>query len=179
MTPFILEGRKKLPPEPAPSTEEEYDQVRQLWIDRKSGEPLVCRIRRAMQSSQYGETSVTETREGADQADSVFEATPYGETSMTKTREGADRTESSAWDASAFGKTIHTATCEGADQPEGSLGASPYGETIETRTREGADQTEVSGQIGSELVATASHEFGPDIAQLISDCTNYAAHPHF
>jgi len=179
MTPFILEGRKKLPPEPAASSEEEYDQLRQLWVDRKSGEPLVSRIRRAMKASQYGETSLTETREGADQADSAFQASSYGETIMTKTREGADMTEPSAWDASSYGETSHTATREGADQPDRSIGASPYGETIETRTREGADQTEISSETRQELLAIALNEVGPDATQLLSERLPNAPHSHF
>ena len=68
MSPFILEGRKKLPPEAAASSEEQYDQHRQLWADRRTREPLVSRLHRGVEASQYGETSLTETREGADQA---------------------------------------------------------------------------------------------------------------
>jgi len=63
MTPFILEGRKKLPPEPAPSANEQFDQVRQIWIDRKTGEPLVARLLSGKRASQYGETSITESGE--------------------------------------------------------------------------------------------------------------------
>ncbi len=77
-----------------------------LWIDRKSQEPLVCRIHSEIEASQYGETSLTDTREGADQSESAFQMSSYGETTMTKTREGADMTEASAWDASSYGETI-------------------------------------------------------------------------
>lgn len=179
MSPFILEGRKKLPPEPAASSEEEYDQQRQLWVDRKSQEPLVSQLHRGVEASQYGETTLTETREGADQTDSAFQASSYGETTVTKTREGADMTEASAWDASSYGETIKTATREGADQPDRAIGASSYGETIETRTREGADQTELSAPTDSGLIAAGLPGVGPDAAQLLSERMPDAPHPHF
>jgi len=179
MSPFILEGRKKLPPEPAASSEEEYDQQRQLWVDRQSQEPLVSRLHREVEASQYGETSLTETREGADQADSALQASSYGETTVTKTREGADMTEASAWDASSYGETIKTATREGADQPDRAIGASSYGETIETRTREGADQTEISAVTDSGPIATTLLAVEPDAGQLLSGQMPDAPHPHF
>lgn len=179
MPPFILNGRKKLPPEPAVSSEEEYDQQRQLWIDRKSQEPLVCRIHSEIEASQYGETSLTDTREGADQSESAFQMSSYGETTMTKTREGADMTEASAWDASSYGETIKTATREGADQPDRAIAASSYGETIETRTREGADQTEISSIADAGSIVAASPEIGPDTTQLLSDRLPNAPHSHF
>ena len=179
MPPFILEARKRLPPEPVASSEEEYDQQRQLWIDRKSQEPLVCRIHSEIQASQYGETSLTETREGADQADSAIQMSSYGETTVTKTREGADMTEASSWDASSYGETIKTATREGADQPDRAITASSYGETIETRTREGSDQTEISTIADAGPLATGSPEIGPNTTQLLSDRLPNAPHSHF
>jgi hypothetical protein len=179
MTPFILESRQKLPPEPEPSTEEEYDQVLQLWIDRRTGKPLVTRFRAGMEPSQYGETSLTDTREGADQPDRALGASAYGETSLTKTREGADKTESSSLEASSYGETSHTATREGADQPDRSIGASPYGETTETRTHEGADRTEVSSEANSALVSACSRSLRPDVAQLTSLSLSHAPHSHF
>jgi len=179
MPPFILEGRKKLAPEPAPSSEEQYDQERQLWVDRESQEPLVSRLHRDIEASQYGETSLTETREGADQADSAFQASSYGETTMTKTREGADLTEASAWDASSYGETIKTSTREGADQPDRAIGVSSYGETIETRTSEGTDQTEISSVTSAGPVANASQGIRPDTTQLLSERLPNAPHSHF
>jgi hypothetical protein len=164
MTPFILEGRKKLAPEPAASSEEQYDQERQLWVDRESQEPLVSRIHRGIEASQYGETSLTETREGADQADSAFQASSYGETTMTKTREGADMTEASVFDASSYGRAI---------------GVSSYGETIETRTREGADQTEISSVTSAGPLANALQGIRPDATQLLSERLPNAPHSHF
>ena len=178
MPPFILVGRKRLPTDPAPSSEEEYDQQRQLWVDRKTQEPLVSRLHRELTASQYGETSLTETREGADQSDSTLQMSSYGETTMTKTREGADMTEASAWAASSYGETIKTATREGADQPDRPIAASTYGETIETRTREGSDQTEISG-IAEVEPLPAKSEAGPDTTRLLSDRLTNAPHPHF
>ena len=180
MTLFVLVGRTKLTPEPAPSVAEFYDPVRQLWIHRESGEPLVNHFQKDLTASQYGETSLTDTREGADQTESALQASSYGETTITKTREGADQTEASSWQASQYGETMKTSTQEGIDQPERSLDASSYGETIETRTREGTDQTEITSAEGphssrGERETVAS---GPNIAQLIS-LPSYAPNPHF
>jgi hypothetical protein len=69
VTPYILLGRKKLPPESAPSPEHLYDNQRQLWIDRNSSEPLVSSMRAQAQPMKFGETTLTETREGADQTE--------------------------------------------------------------------------------------------------------------
>lgn len=118
MTPYILLARKKLRLERTPAPEHVYDEYRQLWIDKNAGMPLVSCMRTHAQS-QFGETTLTETREGADQ------------------------TEGAALHASQFGETIKTMTRESVDQPEGStLRASQLGETTLTRTQEGADQTE-------------------------------------
>lgn len=152
---FILETRKKLPPEPAASSEEKYDRQRQIWIDRKSQEPLVCRIHSGIKASNYGETL------------------------LTKTLEGADTTETSAWDVSSYAETIKTATREGADQPDRAIIASSYGETVETRTREGADQTEISSIADAGPLATAPPKIGPNTTQILSDRLPNAAHSHF
>jgi hypothetical protein len=120
MMPFILLGRKKIPPERPPSDEHIYDGERQLWIERNSGLPLVSCMRGHAQPTQFGETTLTETREGADRAEGVaLHATQYGETSVTATREGADQTETPAVQASQLGETTLTKTREGADQSEG------------------------------------------------------------
>lgn len=132
MTPYILLGRKKLPPESAPSSENLYDETRQLWIDSTSGMPLVSTARSHARPTQFGETTLTETREGT------------------------DRTETASIQASEFGETIQTRTREGVDQTEGtSILASQLGETTMTKTREGADQTEVSSP--QEFDASYSH----------------------
>jgi hypothetical protein len=150
MTPFVLLGRKKLPPEGAPSPDHTYDASKQLWIDSVSGMPLVLRMQDQAQRSQYGETTITETREGADQSEGTgFLATQFGETTITATREGADQSEGAAFQVSQFGETTVTKTREGADQTEGVdfLRASQFGETVQTRTREGVDQTEGSADV--------------------------------
>lgn len=119
MMPFILLGRKKIPPESPPSDEHIYDGDRQLWIEKNTGLPLVSCMGRQAQPTQFGETTLTETREGADRAEGIaFHATQYGETSVTPTREGLDQTDR-AIQASQVGETTLTKTREGADQSEG------------------------------------------------------------
>jgi hypothetical protein len=145
MMPFVLMGRKKLPPESAPSDEQLYDVHLQLWIDKKSGMPLVSLMRANAQPTRFGETTMTETREGVDQTEgATFQASQFGETIITKTHEGADQSERTAsFQASQFGETTHTRTREGVDQTEGTaLQASQFGETTLTNTVEGADKTE-------------------------------------
>src|SRR5271157_1746831 len=119
VTPYILLGRKRLPPERSPSTEHVYDEQQQIWIDRSSGIPLVCGIRENAQPSQFGETVMTESGEGVDQPEGgSFQASEFGETIFTATREGLDQTEGSVSLASEFGETILTKTIEGVDQTE-------------------------------------------------------------
>jgi len=49
------------------------------------------------QASQFGETTLTRTREGADQTeDTSLEGSQFGETTLTNTQEGADLTEATA-----------------------------------------------------------------------------------
>lgn len=146
MTPFVLLGRKKLPRENAPSSEHVYDADLQLWIDRSSGVPLVSCMQAHAQRSQFGETTMTETREGVDQSEgTIFQASQFGETTLTKTRKGADQSEgAAAFRASQFGETTHTRTREGTDQTESTtLQASQFGETTFTNTREGVDLNEI------------------------------------
>ena len=119
MTPYILRGRKKLPPESAPSPDHVYDSTRQLWIDKNSGAPLVLAMRRGAEPTQFGETTLTETREGVDRTEGAVHASDFGETIQTRTREGVDQTEGSALQASRVGETTLTKTREGADQTEG------------------------------------------------------------
>ena len=119
MTPYILLGRKKLPPESAPSPEQVYDELQQLWIDKNSGMPLVSCMRTHAQPTQFGETTLTETREGADQTEGAVQASEFGETIQTRTREGVDQTEGATIQASQLGETTLTKTREGADQSEG------------------------------------------------------------
>jgi hypothetical protein len=121
MTPYILLVRKKLPSNGSPSPEHVYDAHRQLWVDKKSGIPLVLSMR-AHGQSEFGETTITETREGADQTEGVdLQASAFGETSITKTFEGADQSERTAFEPTEFGETTLTYTQEGADQTERSV----------------------------------------------------------
>jgi hypothetical protein len=146
MTPFVLLGRKKLPPDSAPSLEHVYDDDRQLWIDRSSGIPLVSSMQAHVQRSQFGETTMTETREGVDQLEATtIQASQFGETTLTKTREGADQSEGAAnFQASQFDETTNTRTREGTDQTEGTtVQASQFGETTSTNTHEGVDLNEI------------------------------------
>ena len=118
MTPFILKGAIRIPPETDAPPEHVYDRQRQVWIDSRSGVPVVVSSVGA-HASRYGETTITETREGADQAEvASLRASRFGETTMTKSMEGADQGEMAALAASQFGETTVTATLEGADQSD-------------------------------------------------------------
>lgn len=124
MTPFVLLGRKELPCESGPSDEEAYDQHRQLWINKKSGAPLVTSIRTHVRSSKFGETTLTETREGADRTDVVaINASRFGETTLTRAPEGADKVEGAAIEGSRFGETSMSKTSEGPADQEGAHAA--------------------------------------------------------
>lgn len=118
MTPYILLGRKELPREDSPSLDDVYDEHRQLWIDKISGLPLVSYMQNRVQATQFGETTFTRTREGADQTEGVHRSR-FGETTQTHTAEGIDQTEITGIQASQFGETIATKTREGMDQSEG------------------------------------------------------------
>jgi hypothetical protein len=184
MTPFVLLGRKKLPPDSAPSPEHVYDDDRQLWIDRSSGTPLVSSMQAHAQRSRFGETTMTETREGVDQSEgTTFQASQFGETTLTKTREGADQSEGAASSqALQIGETIHIATREGVDQSENTVfHASQFGETTNTRTREGTDQTEGTTLQTSQLretTLTNTHE-GLDLNKIVARLAFDAPHSHF
>jgi len=184
MPPFVLLGRKKLAPESAPSPEHVYDSQRQLWIDQISGMPLVSCMQAHTHPSTYGETTMTETREGADQSEgAAFQASPFGETTVTKTSKGADRTEITAlFRASQFGESTHTATQEGVDRPErATFQTSQFGETTLTRTREGADQTEDTSLEGSQFGETTltNTQEGADLTEAIAPLVFNAPYSHF
>jgi hypothetical protein len=184
MTPFVLLGRRKLPPDSAPSPEHVYDDDRQLWIDRSSGIPLVSSMQAHAQRSQFGETTMTETREGADQSEgTTFQASQFGETTLTKTREGADQSEGAAnLQASHSGETIHIATREGVDQSEITVfHASQFGETTHTRTREGTDQIESTTLQPSQLGETTltNTQEGVDLNKIVALLAFDAPHSHF
>ena len=125
MTPFILRGRKQLPAEAAPAAQHVYDPDLQVWIETRENLPLVeCLRKHNAEPTRFGETTFTETREGADRTEGAsIEASEFGETIQTRTREGVDQTESSGLQASQLGETTLTKTREGADQSEGSRAA--------------------------------------------------------
>lgn len=140
--PFVLRKKLLLPAESDPQPWEVYESERQLWVDARSGQPLVGRGGfqdvKNLRGSEFGETTLTKTAEGADRE---ISASAFGETSMSKTVEGTDQTESvsGALGASASGGTTLTRTREGSDETEG-LRHSDFGETTLKETREGADQ---------------------------------------
>ena len=117
MTPFILRCVVAFPPETPPETCV-YDSERQLWIDEETEVPVVL-LNASGDISRYGETTITETREGADQSEiGMMRASTYGETTLTKTVEGADQGEVVTHLASRFGETTTTRAPEGTDVPE-------------------------------------------------------------
>jgi hypothetical protein len=146
MTPFILKGCKKLTAETEPSSEQRYDRHSQLWINQSSGMPIVIEMQRLLKASKFGETTITETREGADQSEiSSYEASQFGETTITRVQgEGADEPMIADMLSPQFGETTHTASPEGIDEPRLSdLLSSQFGETTMTKTQEGTDQSEI------------------------------------
>ena len=68
--PFVLRNKQLLPNEAAPKAWEVYDAERQLWVDARSGEPLVgmggFQNASALPVTEFGETTLTKTAEGAD-----------------------------------------------------------------------------------------------------------------
>ena len=118
MTPFILQGATKIPPEQAPSADHVYDPQLQIWMDRRTGVPVVISSVHA-DPTRFGETTITETQEGADQPEvQLLRASTFGETTITKTAEGVDQSEATSLSPTRYGETTVTATVEGADRPE-------------------------------------------------------------
>ena len=87
MKPFILKGAKKVPSENSPTSNCIYDPVKQLWIERETGMPLVL-SNFANTSTRFGETLLTETRESADQSEitSLIPNFPRNSTSIESER---------------------------------------------------------------------------------------------
>lgn len=118
MTPFLLQGAAKLPPEPMPLEHHVYDPQLQIWIDRRTGVPVVISSV-DVDPTRYGETTITETQEGTDQTEiQILYASAFGETTVTRTAEGVDHSEATSLSATRFGETSVTATVEGVDMPE-------------------------------------------------------------
>lgn len=146
MSPFVLRARRKLPREAAPSADQFYDPIRQVWVDGVSGRLAVEEMRYRPGVSKFGETTLTEAREGADQAsESILEPSKFGETRITRSDEGADECGSADLLASKFGETTYTGSLEGSDRmPFPESFASSFGETTMTKSHgEGADHIEV------------------------------------
>jgi hypothetical protein len=115
---FVLDGPKTVHPHRPLDADYNYDAEKQIWINPKSRQPLVTHLQ-AVGQSNVGETLITATREGTDQAEiSGFGVSTFGETTMTKTHEGADQSEVIPDLASNFGETSIARTHEGADQSE-------------------------------------------------------------
>jgi hypothetical protein len=117
--PFVARYRTRLPPSAAPSPQQKYDGARQLWLDVASGEPLVThriaqRSGAAVAASEFGETLLTKTSEGADQAEGRVEAAASQMASWHCTGPSV----AGALAASEFGETLQTESGEGQDQSE-------------------------------------------------------------
>jgi hypothetical protein len=115
---FILMNRVSLKPEDRPKKQVIYDDNLQIWINQDTGKSIVLQsFENSMKRfcTDFGETTLTRTQEGADQTE-VIGASEFGETLMTETREGADQSEMIGF--SEFGETRFTATIEGVDQAE-------------------------------------------------------------
>lgn len=117
--PFVARHRTAIPGRESASSADRYDTFQQLWVNADSGEPLVnqCNERRnaGVTATQFGETMMTKTMEGVDQAEGqangnshrapadlihagerrLLTASPFGETMMTESGEGADQSERS------------------------------------------------------------------------------------
>ena len=116
---FVLQRKTQLPDDPAPSVRERYDPTLQLWLDAESGEPIVTRERHSKTQSSFGETTLTETKEGADQSEiATLHASRFGETTLTKTQEGTDQSEGSASWTSRFGEAVNSESGDGDHQSE-------------------------------------------------------------
>ena len=141
---LILKKREVIASVTKPGGEITYDNDLQIWVDSVNRSPIVLNHiqtnSRNKLSSDFGETSLTRTSEGADQSE-IIGCSDFGETLITETREGADQSEIIG--CSDFGETTMTKTQEGSDQSE-LIGLSDFGETRLTSTSEGADQGEIS-----------------------------------
>lgn len=172
MTPFVLRDCKRLPAEPEPCSDHVFDRSLQVWISKKSGLPIILGMQR--EQSEFGETTITATVEGADQSEiSTLAASQFGETTVTRSEgEGIDQPFATL-SSSQFGEstTMNRTVPEGIDQPafatisSSQFGestkitrspevagepnyfdgfSSQFGETTLTKTQEGTDQPEMS-----------------------------------
>lgn len=89
--PFVYRFRKKIESIVQNDEHSMFDNNRQLWVSKATGEPVVNEFIK-LRSSEFGETLITNTFEGVDQSESV-NSSDFGETVMTETREGVDQSE--------------------------------------------------------------------------------------
>jgi hypothetical protein len=161
MTPFILKGCNRLCAESAPTTDQIYDEYLQLWINRTSKVPIVIEMQRRIEASKFGETTITETREGADQSEvSSLIASQFGETTETRMpAEGTDQPITVHALSSQFGETTMTkAHGEGADAE---MLSSQFGETSRTFSQgEGIDEPPMGNPLASQFGETTLKKNG-------------------
>ena len=114
--------------------EHAYDSSLQLWIDLRTRMPLVSRLRENL-------------------------ASQFGETTLTATREGADQTEVASTDLHAPSGVLDACTAEVLSCGHTTLTQRPsqFGETTITRTSEGVDSTEVTSAKPMNVNAAYSH----------------------
>lgn len=115
--PLALRHTHPLRADPPPDEAVRYDAALGFWIDARTQRPLVLN-RATAGTSNFGETTLTETGEGTDQRE--ITASAFGETTNSRSMEGTDQTEVAMF--STFGETTKTATGEGTDQNEISEG---------------------------------------------------------
>lgn len=136
--PFLLRKRVRLPRDAGPEPHHVYDLDRQIWVDTTAGLPLVTVMSARTAQSTFGETRLTETREGVDPPGALT-ASQFGETQLTKTVEGHDQSEAAS---AMLGET----TIATDDQDRVAV-ASNFGETTRTFTQEGVDAPEIAADI--------------------------------
>jgi hypothetical protein len=140
MTPFVLRDCKRLPAEPEPCSDHVFDRSLQVWISKQSGLPIILGMQR--EQSEFGETLITATVEGADQSEiSTLVASQFGETTITRSEgEGTDQPAFATLSSSQFGEstTMNRSVPEGIDQPAfATISSSQFGESTKvTRTPE-------------------------------------------
>jgi hypothetical protein len=146
MTPFVLRDCKRLPAEPEPCSDHVFDRSLQVWISKQSGLPIILGMQR--EQSEFGETLITATVEGADQSEiSTLVASQFGETTVTRSDgEGIDQPAFATLSSSQFGESTKiTRVPEAVGESNLFDGfSSQFGETTLTKTQEGTDQPEMS-----------------------------------
>jgi hypothetical protein len=73
VVPFAARHRTPLPPTETPARAHRYDPIQQVWVCATSGEALVVHYMKhrshPLDASEFGETILTRTSEGADQSE--------------------------------------------------------------------------------------------------------------